>query len=123
GGSPHVPTAANESSRWPTNAVATRERLAATSGTFTCPVANGGTSHVPTKDSLRIHAHRAARGDRHHRGPGGLIASGHPECPRGGLPDAVPQPRQADRSGAAQLPRFVRPVSAEPRDRLGLDAH
>ena len=51
----------------------------------------------------RVHADRAAGGDRHHRHPDRAAAPRRAEGPRGGGPDEVPEQPEADRAGPAQL--------------------
>src|SRR5437764_684397 len=67
------------------------------------------------EEAIRLYAGRAAGSDRHHRRLGGAAVAGRAIRSRGGPPDAVHEQSKANRTGLAELPRRIQPISVSSR--------
>src|SRR5262245_19302778 len=77
-----------------------------------------GASHGPVtgiSPTIRLHAHRAAGRDRHHRDSDRAVGAGSAEGARGRGAHAMPKQLEADCPGFAQPPRLVQETAAAAR--------
>src|SRR4029079_11518992 len=68
-------------------------------------------AHEGSATTSRVHADRAAGGDRHHRGADRPAPAGRAKSPRSLPADSVSKPTQANDAGGPQLPNDSRLLS------------